>query len=203
MKLKFNLLVLLLIISNSVFSQKTIKMTCNYGSKNKDIQELIDFEGIFIEQLNFEGENLNGKTYIIKIIEFKEGKKINSSTLFDGTESDYFKINSDSVSLKFFFKLNDGELKVQIRGNNFFSKKTYFKLYDDAYKYALKDFFYNKSELNIDLSKTNAVLAIITPSIHKDGTGSYCEVVQKDVAPEELGAHFKIPHYFIVTIEFK
>jgi len=203
MKLKFNLLVLLLIISNSVFSQKTIKMTCNYGSKNKDIQELIDFEGIFIEQLNFEGENLNGKTYIIKIIEFKEGKKINSSTLFDGTESDYFKINSDSVSLKFFFKLNDGELKVQIRGNNFLSKKTYFKLYDDADKYALKDFFFNKSELNIDLSKTNAVLAIITPSIHKDGTGSYCEVVQSDVAPEELGTQFNIPHYFIVTIEFK
>jgi len=203
MKLKFNLLVLLVIISNSVFSQKTVKMTCNYGSNNKDIQELTDFEGIYIEQLNFEGENLNGKSYIIKIIEFKEGKKINSSTLFDGTESDYFKINSDSVSLKFFFKLNDGELKVQIRGNNFLSKKTYFKLYDDADKYALKDFFFNKSELNIDLSKTNAVLAIITPSIHKDGSGSYCQVVQTDVTPEELGTHFKIPHYFIVTIEFK
>ncbi|RUA08015.1 MAG: hypothetical protein DSY82_07465 [Flavobacteriia bacterium] len=202
MKLKFNLIVFLL-ISNSVFSQKTVKMTCNYGSNNKDIQELTVFEGIFIEQLNFEGENLNGKSYIIKIIEFKEGKKINSSTLFDGTESDYFRINSGSVSLKFFFKLNDGELKVQIRGNNFFSKKTYFKLYDDVYQYALKDFFSYKSELNIDLSKTNAVLAIITPSIHKDGTGSYCEVVQTDVAPEELGAHFKIPHYFIVTIEFK
>ena len=203
MKLKFNLLVLLVIISNSVFSQKTVKMTCNYGSNNKDIQELTDFEGIYIEQLNFEGENLNGKSYIIKIIEFKEGKKINSSTLFDGTESDYFKINSDSVSLKFFFKLNNGELKVQIRGNNFLSKKSYFKLYDDAYEYALKDFFYNKSELNIYLSKTNAVFAIITPSIHKDGSGSYCQVVQTDVTPEELGTHFKIPHYFIVTIEFK
>jgi len=202
MKLKFNLLVLLLIISNSVFSQKTVKMTCNYGINNKDIQELTDFEGIYIEQLNFEGENLNGKSYIIKIIEFKEGKKINSSTLFDD-KSDYFKINSDSVSLKFFFKLNDGELKVQIRGNNFLSKKTYFKLYNDEYEYALKDFFYNKSELNIDLSKTNAVFAIITPSIHKDGSGSYCQVVQTDVTPEELGTHFKIPHYFIVTIEFK
>ena len=43
----------------------------------------------------------------------------------------------------------------------------------------------------------------ITPTIHEDGSSSYCEVAQSDIAPEKLGAHFKIPHYFLITIAFK
>ena len=39
-------------------------------------------------------------------------------------------------------------------------------------------FFGSKTELNLDISKKNAVFAIITPTIHKDGSGSYCEVAQ-------------------------
>ena len=42
--------------------------------------------------------------------------------IFDGTETDYFKIDSDKESLKFFFKLSDGKLKTYIRGNKFGSK---------------------------------------------------------------------------------
>lgn len=51
-------------------------MTNNYGSENKEIQNLIDFENIYIEQLNFESENLNGKYYQINLEEFKNGKHI-------------------------------------------------------------------------------------------------------------------------------
>ncbi|MDR2652444.1 MAG: hypothetical protein LBC68_09060, partial [Prevotellaceae bacterium] len=125
-------------------------MTGNYGSENKDIQDLINFENIYIEKLNFEGQNLKGKSYIIKIVEFKDGKQINSSILFDGTEIDYLKTDSDKESLKFLFKLSDGKLKTYIRGKKFGSQKSYFKLYDDADKYALKDFFGEQSELDID-----------------------------------------------------
>ena len=67
----------------------------------------------------------------------------------------------------------------------------------------MKDFFGSKKELSIDLQKKNAVFAIITPTIHEDGSGSYCEVAQSEIAPEKLGEHFKIPHYFLITITFK
>lgn len=70
-------------------------MTNSYGSENTEIQSLMDFENIYMEQLNFESENLNGKYYKIDIEEYKDGKQIQISLLFDGIESEYFKINSN------------------------------------------------------------------------------------------------------------
>ena len=193
----------LFLISNFAFSQNTIKMTYKYGSDNGEIQDITDFENIYIETLNFEGDLLNGKNYQINLEEYKNGKLTTKKLLFDSSESDYFKINSNSLSLKFFFKMSDGKLKTYIRSNLFGTKKSYFNLMNDSDKYALKDFFGEKKELTINPNKKNAVFAILTPTIHPDGSGSYCEVAQSDIAPEKLGEHFKIPHYFLVTINFK
>ncbi len=202
MKIKHLLLGLTLAVNFS-FGQNNIKVTSNYGSENSDIQNLIDFENIYFEQLNFEGNNIKGKQYIISIQEFKNGKQLNKSVLFDGSENDYFKINSDKESLKFLFKMADGKLKAYIRGSKFGSKKSYFNLKDNSDQYALKDFFGSKTELNLDASQETAIFAILTPTKHADGSSSYCEVVQSDIRPENLGTHFKIPHYFLVTLQFK
>ena len=203
MKIKIKVLLTFLVIYNIAFAQNTVKMTNNYGSENSEIQDIINFENIYIEKLNFESEKLNGKFITISIDEYKNGKLKNTSILFDGSESDYFKIDSDKESLKFFFKMTDGKLKIYIRGQKFGSKKSFFKLFENSEKYALKDFFGSKSELNLDINKKNAVFAIITPTVHKDGSGSYCEVAQSNIEPEKLGEQFKIPHYFIINIEFK
>ncbi|MFH6972016.1 hypothetical protein [Flavobacterium petrolei] len=203
MNTKIKLLLTFLVISNIAFAQNAVKMTNNYGSENSEIQNIIDFENIYIEKLNFESKELNGKFITLSIDEYKNGKLKKTSILFDGSESDYFKIGSDKESLKFFFKMTDGKLKTYIRGQKFGSKKSFFKLFEESEKYALKDFFGSKKELNLDISKKNAVFAIITPTIHKDGSGSYCEVAQSNIEAKKLGEHFNIPHYFIINIEFK
>lgn len=190
-------------MSNIAFAQNIVKMTNNYGSENSEIQDIIDFENIYIEELNFESTEINGKFITISIDEYKNGKLKQSSILFDGSESDYFKIGSDKESLKFFFKMNDGKLKTYIRGQKFGSKKSFFILSEESEKYALKNFFGTKTELNLDISKKNSIFAIITPTIHKDGSGSYCEVAQSNIEAQKLGEHFNIPHYFIINIEFK
>lgn len=202
--MKFKTLFLLFLFAiNFSFAQNNIKVTYNYGSKNADIQNLIDFENIYIEQLNFEGKELKGKQYIINLQEFIDGKKSNSVVLFDGTENDYFKFRSNKESLVFLFKMADGKLKTHIKGKGFRSKKSYFNLKSDSDDYALKDFFGGKNELNIDSKQETAIFAIITPTKHEDGSGSYCEVVQSNIEPKNLGEHFKIPHYFLITIQFK
>ena len=190
-------------VTQFALAQNTVKMTNNYGSENSEIQDLLDFENVYVEQLHFESESLKGKQYQIHIEEYKNGKHIRTEMLFDGSESDYFKMDAAKESVKFFFKMKDGKLATYIRGKKFGSKKSYFKLTSDADKYALKDFFGSKEELKIDFTKKNAVFAIITPTLHKDGSGSYCEVAQSEIAPEKLGEHFKIPHYFLVTITFQ
>lgn len=202
--MKFTSLILLLALAaNFSFAQNNIKVTYNYGSRNSEIQNLIDFENIYFEQLNFEGKDLKGKQYTINLQEFIDGKLINKSVLFDGTETDYFKIQSNKVSIHFLFKMSDGKLKTYLRTDRFGSKKSYFSLKNDSDNYALKDFFGGKINLSIDSKQEVAIFAIITPAKHEDGSASYCEVVQSNVKPQDLGVHFKIPHYFLITIQFK
>ncbi|THF53320.1 hypothetical protein E6C50_03715 [Flavobacterium supellecticarium] len=205
LKLKRILLLLVFLTNAAAWAQQIVKVSNNYATENKEIQELIDFQNIYIERLNFVGEALKGKYYEINIREFKNGKPSPKVTLFDGSESDYFKISLESLSLKFFFSMTDGKLKTYIKGSGFGSKKSYFKLNNDSELYALKDFFGSNEFLEINIaSETDIpIFAIITPTIHKDGSGSYCEVVQSDIKPENLGTHFKIPHYFLVSIRFK
>lgn len=198
-------LFLLILATNVSWAQQIVKVSNNYAGENKEVQELIDFQNIYIERLNFVGEALKGKYYEVNIQEFKNAKPSPKVRLFDGSESDYFKISLESLSLKFFFSMTDGKLKTYIKGSGFGSKKSYFKLSSDSELYALKDFLGSNEFLEINIaSETDIpIFAIITPTMHKDGSGSYCEVVQSDIKPENLGAHFKIPHYFLVSIRFK
>ncbi|MEN2436816.1 hypothetical protein AAH994_15490 [Weeksellaceae bacterium A-14] len=208
MKLKLEILFAFVIMMNFTFAQNTIKMTNNYGSENQDVQDLLNFENIFFDKLNFQSENLKGKFYEIVLDEFRNGKLVKTATLFDGSEADIFKIDNDKLSLKFAFKLSDEKLKTfiigkTISGQGFYSKKYYSKLYNDENDYALKNFFGMKKEINLDSNKKNPIFAIITPTIHEDGSGSYCEVAQSGIDPEKLGEKFKIPHYFLISIKFK
>ena len=101
---------LITFISNIALSQN-IKVTYAYGSKDKEIQELMDFENIYSEQLIFEGAPLEGKHYEINIQEFTHGEKTNTKLLFDSSEMEFFRNNSKELSLKFFFKISEGKLK--------------------------------------------------------------------------------------------
>ena len=67
----------------------------------------------------------------------------------------------------------------------------------------MKDFFGSKLTIELPMTEEIPLFAIITPTLHKDGSASYCEVVQSDIKPEELGKHFNIPHYFLVTMKIK
>ena len=197
-------LLFLLTISNLALSQDSIRMTTNNGTESKELRSIIDFEGIYMKTLNFGDAALNEKYYEVTLQEYKNGQFVKSTVLFDGAESDFFKINGNSLSLQFLVKLADGQLKVALYGPNFTSAKKYFKLSSRTDDYVLKDFF-GSPEQTIRLSPTesNPVLAIITPSVHKDGSASYCEVVQTGVKPEDFGKHFHIPHYFLISIRFK
>lgn len=192
-------LIFLILIINFSLVQSQVKVTSKYGSEINDVQDILLFENIFTDKLTFQSETLKGKSYRIALEEFKKGKLVKTTILFD---DNYFKIPNDKLALKFYFKLANGKLKTQILGTGFSSKKSTFKLSNDEDKYALKDFFGSKEEIILDINKKNSVFAIITPTIHADGSGSYCEVAQSDIAPEKLGEKFNIPHYFLVTIKF-
>lgn len=196
-------LLLILTFSNIIFAQKTVKMNCEFGTKNRELLDILYFEDIDIETLSFESEDIKNKYYEINLKEFYNGKLINTKQLFEGSESEYFKIDSTFTSFKFFAKMENLTLKTYIQGRGFGSRKETFKLKEGYGEYVLKDFQGSKKQLNVPLNEEFPILAIITATIHEDGSGSYCEVAQSNVPPEDYGEKFKIPHYFIITMKFK
>lgn len=197
------ILIAILIVSQLNYSQKTVKMVTEYGAKNRELEEVLSFENIGLETLNFESSEIKGKYYEINIKEYKNGKLIKSKSLFEGSDSEYFKIDSTFTSFKFFTKMENSKLKTYLKGKRFGSRQEYFDLEEGNGKYVLKDFQGSKKFLNVPLNEEFPILAIITATKHKDGSGSYCEVAQSEISPEKFGEKFNIPHYFIISMQFK
>lgn len=197
------LLIAFLLAAHLNYSQKTVKMVTQYGAKNHELEEVLDFENIGMETLTFESESIKGKYYNINIREYKNGKLVNTKSLFDGSNSEYFIIDSTYTSFKFFTKMENDKLKTSISADRFSSQQQFFKLKKGNGPYVLKDFQGAKEFLSVPINEEFPILAVITATKHKDGSGSYCEVAQSGIAPEKFGEKFNIPHYFIISMEFK
>lgn len=202
--MKIKIVTLLMFISTVVFSQ-TVKVTQNYGSTNPEIQELMDFQKIYLEKFNFENEKLSGKHWELNILEFIDGKLKNKTQLGSTSEADFLKIRYSPFTLKLLSQIRDGDITVSAKFYNFNTKTLHFKLPNDSNfdGYVVKDFFGGKIVNEYKLDEEFPLIAIITPTMHDDGSSSYCEVVQTNVKPENLGSFFRIPHYFLVTMKFK
>ena len=197
------ILLVILIVTQLNYSQKTVKMVAEYGAKNLELEQVLSFENIGFETLSFESEKIKGKYYNINIKEYKKGKLVKTKSLFEGSGSEYFIIDSTFTSFKFFTKMENNKLKTSIIASRFSSQQEFFELEKGNGEYVLKDFQGSKKFLNVPLNEEFPILAIITPTKHKDGSGSYCEVAQSEIAPEKFGEKFNIPHYFIITMIFK
>ncbi|ADQ18288.1 hypothetical protein [Leadbetterella byssophila] len=186
----------------SVYSQ-SIKVTTVNGLKDKDANYLLDFMDVSLQKFHFEGDQLIGKSPTILIKEFRDGKLVRTDTLLNGKgDAKYLQIKEAKYSFSFFTEIRNEKLRTFIRHSSYGAGKREFALNKDKYGYALKDFFGAKQELLYDAKDQIPLLAIITPHDQGNGFASYCEVVQTDILPEDLGKHFGIPHYFLVYISF-
>lgn len=200
------LLVIIIAFAFLNFNSQNLTLTAQYGLENSLQNQLLDFQNIQLEAFNFNSVELKGKTPTIYLKEFKKGKHVKTTILLDGiSDKKYLTINKDAYFIRFFTEINnEGKyLKTFITNEVMGSAKKKFKLQKNDYAYVLKDFFGAKKELSYSIKDEIPLLAIITPHDQQNGFASYCEVVQSDILPENLGTHFGIPHYFLVMIVFK
>ncbi|WP_306349778.1 hypothetical protein [Flavobacterium sp. '19STA2R22 D10 B1'] len=196
------ILVILFLSSINSFSQEGIKMKINSGYST-DLQTLLLFEEISIDEIVFSGKELVGKNYQINIKEFKKNILIKTTTLFDSSEDEYFRIKEEKIKFKIAGKITDKkEFKIQIFADRFASRKESFTLLDNNLRYVVKNFLGSKSEIDVPVNKAFYILSLITPTKHKDGSSSYCEVAQSNFDPEKFGDKYDIPHYYLIEMKF-
>ncbi len=182
--------------------QAQISMRINESTDNTDLQRLYRFEDIGTEKFTFKGKDLKGKNYKLISKEFENGGLINTSTIFNSSEDEYFRIKNDSLQFHVFTKIEENNFKIQFQFNGFSSTKKFPiqpLLKDD---YVLKDFLGAERHVNINLNDPHYILTYMTPYVREDGSSTYCEVAQSETLPEELGKKYAIPHYFLIEITF-
>ena len=182
--------------------QRGVEMTSQYGAPDIDLQSILYFEDIGLEKVKFAGEGLEGGDYMISIEDYVNGTLSARKTVFDSREDSYFKIRGNELPFRVLSKTDPGKsVKLEFQFNGF-SKRAGFDLLPKEEAFALKSFLGSRPSVAVDLEAENVVLTYMMPYVAGDGSTQYCEVVQSDIAPEQLGKKYGIPRYFLVKIRF-
>jgi hypothetical protein len=177
-------------------------MKVESGIENNDLRDILRFENINIDRFEFTSKSIIGKNYKIDLIEYKEGKQVSTTQLFESSSLDLFRVKEKKFKFRILTKFIDKtKLKLKINFDRFGSKTFFFDLIDNKFGYTIKDFQGSRKETEIPLENEFYLTSIISPTVHKDGSASYCEVVLTK-NPENIGEEFKIPHYFLIRMKF-
>ena len=201
-----NLFILLTAIGiyGSTQAQSKTTMELSSGVPDKNLQSILYFDGINVENLLLKGDGLNGKDFRILVREFRKGKLVRLDTVFNSTESIAFRIDADSLQFKVLTKEKDNnEFKMDFQFNGFFVSKKYEILPEEKGLFALKDFCGMERVKAIELNKKIHLLSYMMPYIRKDKSMAYCEVAGSGTDPEKLYEKYAIPHYFLIEISFQ
>jgi hypothetical protein len=204
MKQLFLLAVAIISVSSLTAQKNQIQLQTKYGSEDKDINELLKFEGIEILDLNFYGEHLKEKEYTILIKEFTNGSLSRTDTLISSKNDSYLQpINKDIFKFKFIVKTQlDNTIKMNSIFDGFSTNKTYdIKATEDTY--ALHDFLNGVEPMKIEIGKPTYIMGYFLPYFDKEtGWKKYCEVAGSKYNPDDWGKMFSIPNYFLIEILF-
>lgn len=202
MKISLLALLTLFLCAAHGSAQTEIKMRAAYGSENADLMSVLYFENIGLMKMTFSGADLKNRNYQISVKEFVGGKLTKTEIVFDSREDEYFKIKTDRFGFRVLTKTtaeNTVKFDFQFDG---FSKSKEYKIAAGQKGFALKSFLGSQPEISIPVNADAYILTYMMPYVKKDGSTQYCEVVQKGVKPEELGAKYNIPTYFLIAVKF-
>jgi hypothetical protein len=193
-----------LISLSSITAQQDVRLKTDYGSDNKELQELMRFQGIEKIRLRFEGAHLKGKHYAFVIKEFTNGRLAQVDTLAASAKDAYIQpVQSNTFKVDVMVQTRlDHTVKFYARFDRFSVHKIYdIEKPEDAY--ALHDFLGPKDSYEVPLETATYVLGYFLPYVDKDtGWKKYCEVSGSKYAPEDWGKAFDIPNYFLVEVQF-
>ncbi|EKB54206.1 hypothetical protein [Bergeyella zoohelcum] len=191
-------IVLLFFLPIMIFGQE-IKIESKYGAHNKELRDILSFEGIDKINVKFIGKQIKNKHFKIFVKHIWEGKITQVDTLIDTRE--LFKksiIESDTLSFNAMAKkATENQVKVAFNFKQFGNSKMY-----DATKSFDYSFRLIGDKVKIQLGKAFPLFAYILP-YEKDGWKLYCAVDSSGKEVEKWGEEFGIAHYIIYEMIFE
>lgn len=206
---KFVLLsiIMLTLTSNASFAQEKsqiLKMKSTYGSDNKELLDLLRFEGVDFHQIKFSGNDLKGKTYKITVKEFWGGKlKLEQKVIDtkDLSDAGLDKITDTILNMKVIAKMTpQNKIKISFISDRFSNTKEYKAIKSDDY--SLRNLA-DESKLPIGYGENFYLMAMILPYEREDGSKSWCEVGSNGKDIENWGKKYGVKHYLLFEMKFE
>jgi hypothetical protein len=183
-------------------AEPQVTLRGQYGVADPALQSVLYFEDIAYETSTFSGDALIGRNYQVVVSELTDGVLTKTETVFDSKEDEYFRIKKNEFAMRTLAKrISDGKIRFEFQFDGFI-KRAEFAIAPNHGDFALKDFMGSRPAISIPVGADTPILAYIMPYEKPDGSKQYCEVVQSGVAATELGAKYKIPRYYLISIKF-
>jgi len=183
--------------------QSEIELTTKYGSDNKEVHDLLRFQNVEVIALKFSGTDLKGKDYRLLVKEFSNGVLAKTDTIVSSKADNYLTpIEKAEFQFKFYVKTQlNNKVKMESQFSRFYNTKRY-DIKPSKDKYALHDFV-KANKLVIKPNQPTYIMGYFLPYLDKEtGWKKYCDVAGSKYNPEDWGAVFKIPNYFLIEVLF-
>jgi hypothetical protein len=183
----------------------TCTLTFDNTPTHPDVLSVLSFQNIDLYKVKIQGEDLNGRTYELRVKRFDKGKKTLDYVQFDSAElvgMGLGKVTGGELGFRLVSQVKDAKAKIEYQFNRVNTTKA-FDASKSKYDYVMKTFLGAKNSMTFDPTKETYFLALLLPYEKADGSSSYCEVAQSGFDPETMGTKFKVPTYFLLSIRFK
>ncbi len=202
--MKTILVIYCVLVSSLIYGQENrgeITLKYEFLSRNEEIIDVLLLEGIEGFNLNFSGNGLVNKHYILTVKELWNGSVTMTDTIMNSSKfNDILKIKEDTFRIKVMSKkLADNRLKVIFTFPKVRNTKYYKSTNSDDY--SLRNLA-RREDFSIELGKPFHLLAYIMP-YEKDGAKYWCTVDQSGAGVENWGNEFGLEHYLVYEMVFK
>lgn len=194
--------ILILLLAATACAQEaltSIIMRSKSMPDNKEMLYLMRYEGIDYFKVQFRGNELNNKRYVIVTKEFWNGKHTKTDTLLNTEVFNYIgKVQGDTVNMTVMAsKADKKHLKVNFIFDRFSLNGIYKCLPTDDY--SLRDY---GTHLTIEPDKPFYAFAYILPYEDEYGGKQWCAVESSGKDIETWGKEFNIKHYILFEMKF-
>lgn len=176
-----------------------ITMTADHGSKNREIHDILTFEGIDSYNVQFTGREIKGRHFCIIVKTLWDGKITGVDTLVNTSEMrGTTPIKSNTLKFKVLAKkFTPDQLKVFFRFDQFGHERIFEATTSSDYSFRAIG-----TQLEIEIGKPFPAFAYILP-YEKNGWQFYCAVDKSGKEVESWGSEFGIKHYLIFEMLFQ
>ena len=179
-------------------STADIKMISEFGSKNFEVTNILQFQNIDYFRVKFAGQKLKGKYFSMLCKEMWDGEVRKVDTLINSkTNTRVGQIKEDTLSLTVFGNRIDNKLKLFFRFPMVGLNKKYDAIISDDY--SLRDI---GTDMKIKINESFPAFAYILP-YEEGGWKMYCAVADSGEKVENWGKKFKMKHYLIFEMKFE